>query len=146
MKRKMLNKREIKELRIRGIEGISQKEKVEIIEGEFLSVNEKPVGFLYEEEWYPTLKNEELRFKKITVDMGAVKFVGNGADIMRPGIVKIEEGIEKEELVLIVDEKYGKNLALGIALFNSGEMKEKKEGKVVKNIHYVGDKIWEFYK
>ena len=32
--------------------------------------------------------------KKIAVDMGAVKFVVSGADIMRPGIVEIEEGIE----------------------------------------------------
>ncbi|MCK4319180.1 DUF1947 domain-containing protein [Candidatus Micrarchaeota archaeon] len=146
MKRKMLNKREIKELKLKGIEEISPKERVEIIENEFLSVDGKFVGFLYEEKWYPTLKNPSLDFKKIAVDMGAVKFVGNGADIMRPGIVKIEEGIEKEELVLIVDEKYGKNLALGIALFDFGEMREKKEGKVVKNIHYVGDKIWEFEK
>ena len=35
-----------------------------------------------------------IRVPHITVDMGAVKYVVNGADIMRPGVTKIDDGIE----------------------------------------------------
>ena len=80
--------------------------------------------------------------KKITVDMGAVKFVVNGADIMRPGIVEIEEGILKDEFVAVIDKNNQKPLAVGIALFSSEEMKSMTSGKVIKNIHYVGDELW----
>ena len=39
---------------------------------------------------FPTLKAalaNEIKGKTVTVDMGAIKFVSNGADIMSPGIV-----------------------------------------------------------
>ena len=78
--------------------------------------------------------------------MGAIKFVINGADIMRPGITEIEEGIVKGDFVVIADEKNKNPLAIGIALYDSGEMKKITSGKVVKNIHYVGDEIWKEYK
>ena len=78
--------------------------------------------------------------------MGAIKFVINGADIMRPGITEIEEGIAKDELVVIIDERNKKPLVVGIALYDSAEMKKITSGKVVKNIHYVGDEIWKEYK
>ena len=74
--------------------------------------------------------------------MGAVKFIVNGADIMRPGIVEIEAGILKDELVSIIDKNNQKTLAVGIALFSSAEMKGMSLGKVIKNIHYVGDELW----
>ena len=81
--------------------------------------------------------------KKITVDMGAVKFVVNGADIMRPGIVEIEDGIMKNDFVAVVDVNNKKPLAVGIALYDAYEMKGMKNGKAVKNIHYVGDELWQ---
>ncbi len=74
--------------------------------------------------------------------MGAVKFVTSGADIMRPGIVHIDEGITKDDAVAIVDQTHKKPLAVGIALHSSEEMQKVSSGKVVKNIHYVGDWIW----
>ena len=74
--------------------------------------------------------------------MGAVKFVVNGADVMRPGIVEIEEGIAKDEFVAVIDKNNKKPLAVGIALFSSEEMKGMNSGKVIKNIHYVGDELW----
>lgn len=77
----------------------------------------------------------------IAVDMGAVKFVVGGADIMRPGIVEIAE-FNKETIVAVVDEKHHKPLCVGFALFSSSEIKLMKTGKVIKNIHYVGDEIW----
>lgn len=74
--------------------------------------------------------------------MGAIKFVTNGADIMRPGIKEINEKIKKNEIICVIDEKYGKPLAICRALFDADEIKEKKEGKVLENLHYVGDKKW----
>ena len=76
--------------------------------------------------------------------MGAIKFVVNGADIMRPGITEIQDGIEKDKFVVVIDEKNKKPLAVGLALFNSQEMQTATSGKVIKNIHFVGDEIWGF--
>ncbi len=41
---------------------------------------------------------------KITVDKGAVPYMVNGADVMIPGIVDVEESIKKDEYVVIVDD------------------------------------------
>jgi predicted RNA-binding protein (TIGR00451 family) len=70
-----------------------------------------------------------------------VKFVSNGADIMRPGIVDIGE-FKLGDFVSIVDENNKKPIAVGEALFDSVSMKGMDSGKVVKMVHYVGDKIW----
>lgn len=80
----------------------------------------------------------------VVVDMGAVKFVANGADVMTPGIVDVDENIEKDDFVWICDVKNRKPLAVGFALISGVEMKETGNGKAVRNIHYVGDDIWSF--
>ena len=74
--------------------------------------------------------------------MGAVKFIINGADVMRPGITDIEDGIRKDDFIVIIDQNNKKPLAVGIALFNSEEMRALPKGKVIKTIHYVGDVVW----
>ncbi len=81
----------------------------------------------------------------IEVDMGAVGFVTNGADIMAPGIVKADLKIEKNDYVWIRDEKHQKPLAIGKALMSGEEIINTKKGKAVKNIHFVGDPLWNFY-
>jgi len=43
---------------------------------------------------------------------------------------------------VIIDVNNKKPLAVGIALFSSSDMKIQKGGRVIKNIHYVGDEIW----
>ena len=148
--KKALRNKEIKEL-VRQIEEIfgikfSRKEKFEL-DDNILLINGHAFFFYYENRLVPTLKlilqNNVL--KTITVDMGAVKFVVKGADIMRPGITKIDETIENNELVTIIDEKHNKAIGIGIALFSGKEMQSVKSGKCVKNIHYVGDKIWNYH-
>ena len=96
----------------------------------------------------PTLLYQEAleRLSNVVVDMGAVPYVCGGADIMAPGITEVQGEFERDELVVIRDERHGKALALGLSLFSSGEMREMKRGKMVKNLHYVGDKIWDAYK
>jgi len=83
---------------------------------------------------------------KIVVDMGAVPHICNGADLMAPGVVRIDGNFNENDLLLIVDEQHGKSLAVGVALFNSQAMKDLKHGKIVKNLHYVGDELWKFIK
>lgn len=91
------------------------------------------------------LKNK-VNLKTIIVDMGAVRFVTNGADIMRPGITKIDPLIKKGELLKIVDEKNNRALAVGKAMFDAKEMEAKTSGKVIKNLHTIKDDIWQFEK
>ena len=95
----------------------------------------------------PSLKFEELinSLPHVTVDMGAVAHVVNGADIMRPGIKVIQSNFQKGELVIIVDEKYGKPIALGFSEVNSEEMRGMSKGKAIANVHYVGDELWKSF-
>ena len=62
---------------------------------------------------------------------------------MRPGIIEIDETIAKDEVIAIIDTNNRKPIAVGVALYSGGEMKLLASGKVIKNIHYVGDKIWD---
>jgi PUA-domain protein len=95
-----------------------------------------------------TLAFEELfpLFPKIVVDMGAVPYVCKGADVMAPGVSSINGNFETDGLLVIVDERHNKPLSVGMALLNSEEMKTKKKGKVIKTLHYVGDKLWTMIK
>ncbi len=79
----------------------------------------------------------------ITVDTGAVSFVSDGADVMRPGITETTDDIEPGDLVLIVEEAHQKVLAVGRAKVGSGELLGD-SGKVVDSIHHVGDDLYEF--
>ena len=80
----------------------------------------------------------------VVVDMGAVRFVINGADVMAPGIIDADENIKKDDFVWICDVKNKKPLAVGSALVSGVEMKNSESGKAVRNIHYVGDDVWNF--
>ena len=79
----------------------------------------------------------------VTVDAGAVSFVSDGADVMRPGIVEADENIEAGDLVAINEESHGKFLAIGRAR-TGGENVVGDSGKVVDSIHHVGDDLFEF--
>jgi len=83
---------------------------------------------------------------QVVVDMGAVSFVVNGADIMRPGVTKVDRRIKKGSIVAIVDENHGKPLAVGISIMDANEMESANSGKVVLSKHHVGDALWEFGK
>ncbi len=129
---------------------LSKSTKIEYLKDddlELILIEGTPSFFYHDKKIHPTLKfihGKEDKFKRITVDMGAVKFVCSGADIMRPGITKIDENILKDDTVIIIDEKNKKALAVGTALDNSENMNNTKQGKTVKNIHWIGDKIWNY--
>jgi PUA domain protein len=78
----------------------------------------------------------------VTVDMGAVPFITNGADCMGPGIVEADMSISAGDAVWIRDEKNKVPLAIGISERSGGELIQKKPGKAIMTIHNVGDKLW----
>ncbi|NLV05479.1 RNA-binding protein [Haloarcula rubripromontorii] len=79
----------------------------------------------------------------VTVDAGAVSFVSDGADIMRPGITVADDDISEGDLVVINEESHGKFLAVGRAQVDGDDMVGD-SGKVVKSLHHVGDDLFEF--
>ena len=82
------------------------------------------------------------KFPYVTVDMGAIKFVCKGANIMRPGITKFSD-FESGEIVCVVEESQNKFLAVGKAEMSSKELEDTKNGEVIKNMHYISDVFWE---
>jgi len=96
------------------------------------------------DEYMPFLSEIKLleSFPNVVVDMGAVKFMCNGANVMRPGIKNYSDFL-KDDIVCVVEESQHKFLAVGKALVNSSEMKEMPKGEVIKNLHYISDKYWE---
>ena len=152
-KRNFLKKKKIKQIKSEfGEYGglLENKKNVEILEAEpnsFILVDGEPYIIIINDKAFPTLKAalaNEINGKTVTVDMGAVRFVTNGADIMSPGIVAADEGIEPGDIVLIVDETHHKPLAIGISLITGEEMVENDSGKAIETKHFVGDEIWNF--
>ncbi len=96
------------------------------------------------ETYLPFLSETVLleKFPKAIVDAGAIKFVCNGANVMRPGIKKFTE-FQKDDIICVVEEVHSKFLAVGKALVSSAEMANITKGEVVKNLHYISDKYWE---
>lgn len=93
---------------------------------------------------YPTLRCKCVdSLPTVVVDMGAIPFVCKGADVMAPGIVEIKTPFEEGALVVVRDVKHSKALAIGKALKSSVAIMAEKKGKVIHNLHYVGDRIWE---
>ena len=81
-------------------------------------------------------------FPSVTVDMGAVKFMCNGANVMRPGIRENTE-FAAGQVVCVIEESHRKVLAVGIATVDSSELATMERGEVVRNMHYISDKHWE---
>jgi len=127
------------------------KANVEIVEsdvGNLILINGKPTLFEADDSVFPTLTATEIlaQLPKAVVDMGAVRFVCNGADVMARGIVRYEGTFAKSDVVVVVDVTHGKPLALGEALYNSEEAKGVKQGPTIKSKHYVSDNIWNLTK
>ncbi len=103
-----------------------------------LKINDEYVPFLSETQ---TLE----KFPYVMVDMGAVKFMCKGANVMRPGIKKYSE-FQKDSVVCIIEESHHKFLAVGKTLVSSEEVANMEKGEVIKNLHYISDKFWEIGK
>ncbi len=115
---------------------------------EVIFVDGVPVAFKREGQFVPVLTNTVAleKMPRVTVDMGAVPHVVGGADIMAPGIRKVEGTFGENGLVVIIDEKHSKFLSVGRSLLDSQALVTTKKGKVIVNFHYVGDAVWETIK
>ena len=124
---------------------------IEVVEsdvGEIYLIDGKPVLYKAGDVILPTLLFGEFvsNAPKIVVDMGAIPYVCKGATVMAPGIVRIEGEFGKGDIVIVMDMKHGKALALGESLLDADVAKTTKKGPVIKTLHYVSDKIWEYIK
>lgn len=114
---------------------------------DIILVDNEPLILKYNERYYLTVYGViKLRPErnKVVVDEGALKFIMNGADVMKPGIVYADEDIKKDDFVYVVVEGKETPIAVGIALVDGKEMTEGK-GKAIKNIHHLKDKIWKHF-
>ncbi|MHA1730051.1 MAG: PUA domain-containing protein [Promethearchaeota archaeon] len=130
---------------------IEKSEKKRRIREELIAIDDI-LCFWFRDDRYipllPLLLNPEITYKmkSVSVDKGAIPYIANGADVMRPGITYIDPKIMKNDIVKIQDFKYKRPLAVGLALYDADEMKLLQRGKVMKNIHTINDTIWAFSK
>ena len=156
MKRHRLGKRETKELLERLSDTLGKKARKVTLQGRDLEVvdlsstekifllNEKAILIEKGGQTIPALLNGSLLdlMPSVIVDMGAVPHVCNGADIMAPGIIRVEGEFVAGMLVVIRDERNHKAIAIGRSLYDSNQFEKKKHGRMVENLHFVGDDLW----
>jgi PUA-domain protein len=140
-----------RKLKINMEEILKDKANVKLIEtgfAEIYLINDKPLLAKTGEDLFPTLIfNEYFALApKAIVDMGAVPYVCKGANVMKPGIRRLDGEFKKGDFVFVVDERHGKPLAVGETLYDKGEAEKAVHGAVIRNVHFVGDKIWNFLK
>jgi PUA domain protein len=120
-------------------------EVLETADQTFILLNGVPIALCIDKTPFFTVRGAiELNPQRhlVTVDMGAVRFIRNGADVMSPGIVDADESITPGDFVVIIDERHKKPLGIGTALVTGIEMIHETKGKAVRIVHHVGDKIW----
>jgi len=115
--------------------------------GTFIVNNSKIWVFDHENMKIPTihfLRQHAYSIPKIVVDIGAIRFITNGADVMAPGIVFFDEQIKEGSIVVIHEERANSIIGIGQSLISSKDFSKSNKGKVIKNLHHLRDSIWEF--
>lgn len=152
-KRKRMREKEVREVReqlenLLGTEVFTEGNAVDFAEGpdfNLIFVNNEVLGIIYEGKPFLTIRGL-LKYRPesyaVTIDMGAVPYVANGADVMGPGIIDADSKIREGSMVWIRDVKNKTPLAIGVATRSSDSMLLKNKGKAVKILHSVGDKLW----
>jgi PUA domain protein len=85
-------------------------------------------------------------FPSATVDEGAIRFLLNGADIMRPGMKAFDNWGNPGKMVIIKEERKGRAIAVAKSLVSSDEASGMTKGACLKNLHHVGDRYWNLFK
>jgi malignant T-cell-amplified sequence len=85
-------------------------------------------------------------FPGAVVDEGAIKFLLNGADVMRPGIRKLDDWGPAGRMVVVREEKKGRAVAVGPSTVSGSEALGMTKGSCIKNLHHVGDRYWNLHK
>jgi len=102
---------------------------LELKEGiELILSSNKAIFFRRNGELFPTLDIvDAIKLRRVVIDMGAVPYVANGADVMGLGVVSADPEIKTGDVVAVVDERHGKSIAVGLAILPGSEMKTRKE-------------------
>jgi PUA domain protein len=100
------------------------------------------------ESFFPFLGSQATLalFPQAYVDEGAIKFLLNGADVMRPGIRKFDDWGDPGRMVVVREEKKGRAIAVGPSSVASSDAQGMTKGGCIKNVHHVGDKYWNLHK
>lgn len=100
------------------------------------------------ESFFPFLGSGEALalFPSATVDEGAIKFMLNGADVMRPGIKTLDAWGDTGKTVIVKEEKKGRAIAVTQSTVTSDEAKSMSKGVCLRNLHHVGDRFWNLHK
>lgn len=105
-------------------------------------IDDYPLFFERMGKLYPTLFNEiRSTLPSVIVDDGAISHILNGADVMAPGIINFPSNVKEEDLV-VVKSQNNKILSIGTILESFKEKLQERKGKVIKNVHYVGDDLF----
>ncbi len=81
---------------------------------------------------------------RVVVDEGAVRPITRGANLLRPGITRVEGSFEKGDLIVILEPLRGIPIAVHEALVSSAELEGMERGVVSKRLHYMGDRYWKY--
>jgi len=127
---------------------LGSKPQIEVIETarhSIFVVNGLPILAKSGRDFFPTLFFRDCfaLLPKIAVNMGAVPHVCNGADVMAPGIVEIQGDFKAEDLVLVLDERNRRPIAIARSIIDSDPARTLKKGRIFENLHHVGDDVWE---
>jgi PUA domain protein len=128
-------------------EFLGSKPQVEVAEFQIATlflINGKPLLANFEGTLIPTLifENALSLMPTIEVNMGAIPFICKGADVMSPGVSRIKKEFAAKDYVTVTDDRYNKFISLCVALTDSATARSSKQGKIAKNIHHVGDRLW----
>ncbi|MGC8661281.1 MAG: PUA domain-containing protein [Nitrososphaeria archaeon] len=145
MKINYLSKKEIKQYsrEIMEMTGIYfEPERVLELENAFVLVGD---GFMVYDmknnAFYPFLADKITgQLPQLEVDSGAAEHIKQGANVMRPGITKIDSGLKRGRPALITHN--GESLALAISMMDYAEAVSAQKGVVAKNVHRQGDPVW----
>jgi len=85
-------------------------------------------------------------FPTAVVDEGAIRYLLNGADVMRPGLKVLPDWGEVGRTVVVKEEKKGRAIAVGASLVKGEEAIRMSKGPCLRNLHYVGDRYWNLFK
>ena len=117
------------------------------IDREVVLVDGEPLVASFDDDLFVTVRGANAHSPQdhvVTVDSGAISFVSDGANVMRPGITEATDDIEPGDLVVIVEETHRKALAVGRAETDGSDMVGD-SGKVIETLHHVGDELYEFH-
>lgn len=77
----------------------------------------------------------------VVVDKDAVRFIVNGANVMRPGVISYSD-FKANSMVTVKEPLYKRVIAIGYSTIEGGKLNEIKKGVVVRNVHHLRDPAW----